>query len=91
LRIVWTPQANLLHHESASRGRQFGEEQKYEFRREAEWMQEKWGETLARDPYYNPNLSLAEEGGFSLAWPPRLAPLWAGLNSLNEDVLSDLL
>jgi GT2 family glycosyltransferase len=91
LRIVWTPQANLLHHESASRGRQLRGEQKHEFRREAEWMQERWGETLGRDRYYNPNLSLAQEGGFCLAWPPHLPPLWASLNSDGGDVLSDLL
>ncbi len=90
LRIVWTPQANLVHHESASRRRQFSEEQKLEFRREAEWMQERWSDTLAHDPYYNPNLSLSEEGGFTLAWPPRLPPLGVSLNSVTGDVLSEL-
>src|SRR5437762_6546670 len=90
LRIVWTPHANLVHHESASRRRQFSEEQKLEFRREAEWMQERWSDTLAHDPYYNPNLSLSEEGGFTLAWPPRLPPLGVSLNSVTGDVLSEL-
>src|SRR5438067_9380510 len=90
LRIVFTPQANLVHYESASRGRQFSEEQKLEFRREAEWMQEKWSDKLADDPFYNPNLSLGEEGGFTLAWPPRLPPLGLSLNSVTADVSREL-
>jgi O-antigen biosynthesis protein len=90
LRIVWTPQACLVHHESASRGREFNEEQKWVFRREAVWMQEKWAKKLARDPYYNPNLSLDEEGGFTLAWPPRLPGLSASLNGSYRRDLSEL-
>lgn len=86
LRIVWTPEASLLHQESASRGREFNEQQKVEFRREAAWMQERWGEKLARDPFYNPNLSLEEEGGFTLAWPPRLSRLDASLNAISADI-----
>ncbi|PYK47126.1 MAG: hypothetical protein DME46_00435, partial [Verrucomicrobia bacterium] len=74
----------------ASRGRQFSEEQKLEFRREAEWMQEKWSDKLADDPFYNPNLSLGEEGGFTLAWPPRLPPLGLSLNSVTADVSREL-
>lgn len=81
LRLVWSPRATLLHHESASRGQRFSGEQEKEFRREAEWMQERWSEKLGCDPFYNPNLSLADEGGFTLAWPPRLPPLGATLES----------
>lgn len=90
LRIVWTPQAILLHHESASRGQQLRGEQQQEFRREAEWMQERWSDKLACDPSYNPNLSLAEEGGFTLAWPPRLPPLGSTLELGTGDVLTGL-
>ncbi|MEY2497997.1 MAG: hypothetical protein QOD12_1553 [Verrucomicrobiota bacterium] len=68
---VWTPSANLIHHESASRGHQATREEQAEFVREATFMQRKWGIDLLRDPYYNPNLSL-NLPGFELAVPPRL-------------------
>ena len=82
--------AGDLHQESASRGQEYSDEQKRVFRREAAWMQEKWGEKLARDPYYNPNLSLDEDGGFTLAWPARLPALSASLNAVTGEILSEL-
>lgn len=33
-------------------------------------MEQRWGDWLAADPAYNPNLTLDAED-FSLAWPPR--------------------
>lgn len=72
LRIVWTPYANLTHHESASRGHQPTTAAQEQFLREATYMQQKWGAELLRDPYYNPNLSL-NIPGFDLAVPPRQA------------------
>lgn len=48
--IVYTPYAELIHHESASRGHGSNPE-------EALYMRERWGAALDRDPYYNPNLS----------------------------------
>jgi|GEM_PF-965881 len=71
LKNVWTPYANLLHHESASRGHQRAPEEQAQFVREATFMQEKWGFELLHDPFYNPNLSL-NLPGFELAVPPRL-------------------
>ena len=71
LRNVWTPYANLLHHESASRGHQRTPEEQAQFVREAAYMQRKWGIELLTDRYYNPNLSL-NLPGFVLAVPPRL-------------------
>jgi GT2 family glycosyltransferase len=53
-RIVYTPYAELIHHESASRG--FALDGK-----ELELMQRLWGPALTADPYYNPNLSLQHE------------------------------
>jgi len=70
-RNVWTPYTNLIHHESASRGHQPTPEEKAQFRREASYMQQKWGNELLHDPAYNPNLSLTLPG-FELADPPRL-------------------
>jgi GT2 family glycosyltransferase/glycosyltransferase involved in cell wall biosynthesis len=71
LRNVWTPYANLTHHESASRGHQRSPEEQAQFVREATYMQRKWGIELLHDPFYNPNLSL-NLPGFELAVPPRL-------------------
>lgn len=70
LRIVWTPHAELYHHESASRGYEDSPEKLARFHREIRFMQERWGERLLADPAYNPNLSLDTEP-FELAWPPR--------------------
>jgi len=71
LRNVWTPYANLIHHESASRGHQPTAEEQAQFVREAAYMQRTWGNELLHDPFYNPNLSL-NLPGFEFAVPPRL-------------------
>ena len=70
-RVVWTPYANLIHDESASRGHQRTPEEQAQFLREAAYMQKNWSARLLRDPYYNPNLSL-NLPGFEIAFPPRL-------------------
>jgi glycosyltransferase involved in cell wall biosynthesis len=69
-RVVWTPYANLIHHESASRGHQRTREEQAQFLREAGYMQKVWAARLLRDPYYNPNLSM-NLPGFEIAFPPR--------------------
>ena len=69
-RVVWTPYANLVHHESASRGHQRTREEQAEFERAVDYMQTTWGAQLVRDPFYNPNLSL-NPPGFEIAFPPR--------------------
>ncbi|MEN3371368.1 MAG: hypothetical protein V7609_3511 [Verrucomicrobiota bacterium] len=68
--IVWTPYANLIHHESASRGHQRTLEEQALFLKEAGYMQRVWGPRLMHDPFYNPNLSL-NLPGFEIAFPPR--------------------
>jgi glycosyltransferase involved in cell wall biosynthesis/GT2 family glycosyltransferase len=73
---VWTPFANLIHHESASRGHQRTPDEQAEFMQAAAFMQRRWGAQLLNDPFYNPNLSL-DLPGYDLAFPPRcweLAP-----------------
>jgi glycosyltransferase involved in cell wall biosynthesis len=55
-RIIWTPFAELTHHESASRGYERGQEKIERFRRETDFMQTRWGKTLEQDPFHNPNL-----------------------------------
>lgn len=70
LRNVWTPYAELFHHESASRGYEDSPEKIARFASERAFMNKRWGRQLLVDPAYNPNLTLEAED-FSLAWPPR--------------------
>jgi GT2 family glycosyltransferase len=55
--IVYTPYAELVHHESISRGYEDSPEKKARFEREFAAMREKWGKILDQDPYFNPNFS----------------------------------
>lgn len=75
-RIVWTPHAELYHHESASRGFEDTASKQERFLAEVEYMNQKWGHALESDPCYNPNLSLGEKL-FTLAFPPRVSKPWA--------------
>ncbi len=55
---IFTPFAELYHHESASRGYETGEKLE-RFKRECALFKSKWADVLeAGDPYFNPNLSL---------------------------------
>lgn len=73
-RILWTPQVEMVHHESASLGRHDSPERRAQFKAEVELMRGLWGDTLDNDPFYNPNLTL-EHAPFALAFPPRIAKL----------------
>ena len=86
LQIVWTPYADLIHHESASRGRDSGSAERAQVLREMAYMQEKWGEQLRNDPFYSPNLS--DSDAFALAWPPRIPPLSDSLKSTGDEVFA---
>ena len=68
---LWTPFAELYHHESATRGYEDSPEKMARFAREREVLRQRWLTLLERDPAYNPNLSLETEN-FALAYPPRL-------------------
>lgn len=60
--IVYTPYAELYHHESLSRGYEDNLEKQRRFSGEVRYMREKWGKIIDQgDPYYNPNLSLEHE------------------------------
>ncbi|WP_253868844.1 glycosyltransferase [Microbulbifer sp. THAF38] len=65
-RNLWTPYAELYHHESVSRGADNTVSKRRRAQREAEYMRSRWGEQLDSDPAYNPNLTLVHED-FSLA------------------------
>ena len=69
-RNVWTPFAELYHHESASRGSDADPENAERFLGEIHRMKARWGTSLLWDPAYNPNLSL-DDLNFGLAFPPR--------------------
>ncbi|MFA5058709.1 MAG: glycosyltransferase family 2 protein, partial [Opitutaceae bacterium] len=69
-RNLWTPFAELYHHESASRGADDTHEKRERFRQETATMLVRWGPELKQDPAYNPNLT-HELNDFSLAVPPR--------------------
>ena len=74
-RIVWTPYAELYHHESASRGSDTRPDTIGRFNSEANYMRKRWGLVLDHDPYYNPNLGL-DRSDFGLAFPPRVDRPW---------------
>jgi GT2 family glycosyltransferase len=71
-RNVWTPYAQLYHHESATRGSDMDPDKYDRFVKEVRWMENRWAGKLEYDPAYNPNLSLdATVSPFTLADPPR--------------------
>lgn len=70
---VWTPYAELYHHESATRGQDDSPEKQRRAEKELRYMRKRWGNKLHIDPAYNPNLTDGH-GDFSLAWPPRVDP-----------------
>ena len=58
-RIVWTPDAELYHLESKTRGPEDTEEKQKRFKREIDLFHLKWGEFLkAGDPYYSRHFRL---------------------------------
>ena len=65
LHNVWTPYAELIHHESATRGYETTPEKKSRFEGEVRLMQARWRDALLHDPAYSVNLSLEHED-FSL-------------------------
>ncbi len=74
-KIIWTPFAELYHLESASRGSDLSKANIDRWQSEYNFMRHKWRDVLEYDPYYNPNLGIADEE-FALAQPPRLMHPW---------------
>ncbi|SIT36296.1 Glycosyl transferase family 2 [Paraburkholderia ribeironis] len=73
-RNVFTPYAELYHHESATRGAEDTPEKIIRFNQESELVRQRWGDLLMNDPCYSPNLTLNADD-FSFAWPSRIADL----------------
>jgi GT2 family glycosyltransferase len=64
--IIYTPFAELYHHESKSRGLDSDPDKQARFQREIDLFRSKWQSELKKgDPYYNVNLTHSRED-FSL-------------------------
>lgn len=70
-RNLWTPYAQLYHHESISRGYEDNPEKQARFKREVDYMVSTWQTDKLQDPYYNPNLTLRSEN-FSIDMTSRV-------------------
>ncbi|MCL5254966.1 MAG: glycosyltransferase family 2 protein, partial [Gammaproteobacteria bacterium] len=64
-RNLFTPDAELYHYESKTRGKEDTPEKKARELREIRYMRQKWAGVIAADPCYNPNLTRMRED-FSL-------------------------
>lgn len=73
-RNLWTPFAELYHHESATRGHEDTPEKQARFANEVGFMVSTYGDALLYDPAYNPNLALRIKD-FALSYPPRVSLL----------------
>ncbi len=60
-RNLWTPYAELYHHESKSRGREDTPEKKARERAEVLYMQQQWSALISDDPCYSPHLTRQRE------------------------------
>ena len=74
-RKLWTPHAELYHHESMSRAYEDTPEKIARVKEEADYLINTWPAYIADDPTYNLNLSLTIPN-FSLAFPPRIIQPW---------------
>ena len=73
LRVVWTPDATLIHHEAQSRGVEADDPARLDrFERERTILRATWGAAVDDDPFLNPNL-LAMPSGHLVATRPRRA------------------
>lgn len=58
---LWTPFAELYHHESKTRGADTTSAKQQRFDKECELMRTRWRTAQDLDPFYSPNLTLARE------------------------------
>ena len=82
-RIIWTPAAELIHHESASLGRHDAGAQAKQYACDVALVRQRWGSVLEADPFYNCNLSL--QRAYRLAFPPRHSATGCGDGELKID------
>jgi GT2 family glycosyltransferase len=75
-RIIWTPHAELFHHESATRGHEDTPEKHARLVAELRKLARAWGAMAEVDPFLNSNLHFNLRGEVSLASPPRRLRPW---------------
>lgn len=75
LRVVYTPHAELYHHESVSRGKDNTDEKVKRSRAEADYMRQRWAGIMQHDPFYNPNLNY-HRPDFTLGQEQRVKAPW---------------
>jgi len=73
--IGYTPAAQLIHHESKSRGMDTEPTKKGRYGTEVMRYWQKWAPQIQNDPYHNPNASI-DDVGCGAAWPPRVQVPW---------------
>ncbi|MEZ2743021.1 glycosyltransferase family 2 protein [Paenalcaligenes hominis] len=73
--VMYTPYAELYHHESVSRGQEDTPEKKARAKAEGDYMRKQWQFITNGDPYYNPNLN-QNKADFSLAKAPNINWPW---------------
>ncbi len=76
-RCIWTPHAELYHHESVSRGAEDSPEKIARFGREIDYMKRRWETQLDNDPYYHRCFSRTAQD-YSLNPVPHPYQPWEG-------------
>ncbi|MGV7217472.1 glycosyltransferase family 2 protein [Bradyrhizobium sp. UFLA05-112] len=75
-RNIWTPHAELYHHQSRRDNSDAHEEHSKDLRSETAYMLKTWRRELSRDPFHNDNLANDATTSFELAFPPRRRKPW---------------
>ena len=83
-RVLYVPDAELVHRESASFG-SYQARRAEDHDRDADRMIARWGATLDDDPTHNPNLALDATDPSRLAFPPRVSYPWQGRGSAGQE------
>jgi glycosyltransferase involved in cell wall biosynthesis len=79
---IYTPYAEMVHHESASRGDDLTGARRERFMSETRFMVNRWGDSLLRDPFFSPNLSL-DHHDFRPAQVSRV-PSWLSTTAVTQ-------
>ena len=72
LKVVFTPAATLLHHESSTYGTHASAERTALEAAESSRMRLRWCKEIGNDPFHNPNLDLGWGREWDFAFPPRV-------------------
>jgi GT2 family glycosyltransferase len=67
-RTLWTPQAKFTDHSARFSLKGILKRCSRDYRKDRQWMQNRWGALLRNDPAYNPNLNQKKKD-FNYRWP----------------------